>query len=167
MTLQEKETLKILAAVFLVMLEPQAVWLGLWIAGGMLLTVHFFKITQSLFPKKIFRFAILLWAAVFFQVSLVLTGILHHPESSFWFFSFLILLDWREFETKTLAPYPFPLLLRLGLFEGSLLVLSAVRAIWPQVPVIGLLPALFAIFAVSGNIQALAVRQSFKKKRPV
>lgn len=84
----------------------------------------FFSLTAPLFPKKLLSFALILLVGTIFQVTHYFTQV-----SPLWIASFFFLFDWNDVDANRLGQKPSPLLIRLGLFMGSILLIGLVKQI--------------------------------------
>jgi hypothetical protein len=100
---------------------------GFWIALAILGVTSFFSLTAPLFPKKLIRFAMILFVAAIYQT-------LHYFISipAIYLVSFFLLFDWNDVDKNRLGQKNLPLAPRLLVFAGSALILGILQDLLAQ-----------------------------------
>ena len=119
-----KPVAAILPLIFDLVSPARAFWLATLLGALTLFTAYGFILLKPLFPKKLFRSSVIFFIAVLFQITHTLTHL-----TPFWIVSFLLLLDWDDFDPKHLAGRPLSPLVRVGIFWTGVLLLGSFRVL--------------------------------------
>lgn len=160
----DRDLLKIFLAALLMLAEKQMLMAGTLIAAAALAGIHFLKLLQPLFPKRLFRLAVILSAAAFFQTGYSLNLRFHLELSPLWIASFWLLLDWRDYDAKSLVSLPIPTEVRILMFESLVLILAISEKFFPAAPVLILGPLVIAMIVI-GLFREVLVAGFLKMKK--
>lgn len=123
---REKDLLRVFAASLFVVPQKHCDALGALLAAWVLFTVYFFRLTGNYFPKKFFRAAVLVFVAVMIHFGFWITEHTSYGWSPLWMAGYVLLLDFRDWEAKSLRVTWAPVLWRLLYIEGTALSAAVV-----------------------------------------